>query len=571
MQFSELDIAAFVDEPYRSRGARYAREGVVEVLERQDHKATACVHGTHDYRVSLVWQNDALAGRCTCPAYAQGVPCKHMAALAYALLADNADDKTALKKGRRGVMEGIKEYLEQLPPERLRSLLLQEAKRDSDFRKRLDLLRKTDSLEADVVGLRKALKQAIGTGKSVDYDKAAAWANGISVVVDSIARLPREQYAEDVKYLAEYGFELLSEAFNYVDDSNGERFYAVNTLIDLHVDACRHCKIDPELFGEFLFNKELHDAYGFYSDTLERYSDILGERGKAAFRRAADAAWDALPTVTVKSKGRVEGVTPERRGLRRMVEAFYKDKPEILINILLKDLQSLSDYIDLADCYAAAGKSEEAIRTAEAGWKIFDNHYFDDRARKYLVKIYHRYGHHQKALDLLWKSYDRDPNLGDYRAIKASAHLANAWPLWYEKLFARAHKDIPAKATRASAKGAFLVSIYLEEKEPEAAWSAALQWGCDEHTWHVLAAQHASLHPEESIAIGQRVTETNVHRGNYQDAIDWVKHVHTLQNTTTTGKLSFVKWLEALRAAYKIKRNFIKLLTAFEESCVAKN
>ncbi len=573
MQITEPDLELLVDEPYRSRGARYAREGLVELLQSDDNSARARVHGTHHYRVSLAWEDGALSGDCACPAFEDRGPCKHMAALGYALIASSADDAekgTTSRKGRRTTLELIAEYLEKQPPEALLNLLVQEAKRNPAFRKRLEMLRKTDQASVDVAGLRKALRQAIGHHRFIDWDRVAAWAEGIGVVVDAIAKLPLPKYAEDVRALAEYGMELMNEALTQVDDSNGESGYPVEALKALHLAACRHTAPDPASFGEFLFHKEWADHFDFYYNATARYADILGERGVAAFRRAAQAAWKALPAASPAPES-YKGIfvldhsVVERMHLRRIVEREFHNDPQALIGMMQKDMANARDYIEMAKRYEQLGETDRAIGTAEEGWKIFSKRMPDVQLQRYLVAAYHRYDMHQKALDLLWKLYDRGPHILWYRELKNSAQLAGVWAEWQQKMMARAEKDIPKGATRASQKGSLIVAIHLANEEPQAAWKAALQWGCYESLWEELADKHAALQREEAIRICQRTAEDQIRittKAGYNQAVVWIRKAQALHGETSAQRDAFTHWVETLRSAHKAKRNFIQRLSS---------
>jgi uncharacterized Zn finger protein len=567
MKLTESDLESLIDEPFLERGHRYFRDGVVEVLESGESSASGSVSGSKDYRVTLHLNKGDLSGHCTCPAYADIGPCKHMAALGYALIAGEETDASSPRKGRRTVLECIGEYLEVQPAETLRTLLLQEAARDKQFRKRLELLSKTDRADVDVAALRKALRQAIGHGKFVDYYEATGWVEGIETVVSSIARLPMARYAEEIKLLAEYGMELLNEALGHVDDSNGESGSVIETLQALHLDACRVCKPEPESFGEFLFHKELNDGFDFYYNAIERYGEILGSKGIAAFKHMADQAWEALPKAQPRERHRVviTDVEIERSHLRRMVERLHRDDPEALICILEKDLDDAHDYVELAKRYEVVGKSEQALALAEEGWKIFSKQFTDRRLREYLVEAYHKHGRDADALALLWKEYDRAPGLEGFKLLKASAKRCNQWDAWREKAIMRAAKTIEAKRAGSyyGTDGSLLVAVYLEENELELAWEAAQKHGCGEALWLQLAGVRATQHPQDVITIYKRIAEEQIRlteKSAYSKAVELIKKVQKLQGTTSSERTAFAHWIEQLRTQHKAKKNMMKML-----------
>jgi uncharacterized Zn finger protein len=569
MKITESDLESLIDEPFLERGHRYFRDGVVEVLESGELSASGCVSGNKDYRVTLRLNKGDLNGHCTCPAYSDIGPCKHMAALGYALIAIRNPETGEIKKKSRTIMERIGEYLDAQPAEALRTLLLQEAARDKQFRKRLELLSKIDKAEVDTSALRKALRQAIGNGKYVDYYEAAGWVEGIETVVSSIARLPMKRYAEEIKTLAEYGMELLNEALGHVDDSNGESGSVIETLQALHLEACRICKPEPESFGEFLFHKELNDGFDFYYNANERYSEILGSKGIAAFKRAANTVWEALPQAQPRERHKITFSSSdiERSHLRRIVERLHRDDPQALVRILEKDLDDAYDYVELAKRYEAVGKSEQALALAEEGWRIFCKQFSDRSLREYLVEAYHKNGRDADALALLWKEYDRAPSLEGFKQLKASAKRCNQWDAWQEKAIARAAKTIQPKRPGSyyGTDGSLLVAVYLEENETENAWKAAQGHGCSEALWLTLAGLRAKQHPQDAITIYKRIAEEQIRlteKSAYSRAMELIEKVQKLQDTTSSERTAFTHWTAQLRTQHKAKRNMMKMLDA---------
>jgi len=87
MRITDTHISALIDERYRQRGRDYFAQGMVELTGVTETKVTAKCAGTRLYKTKLELKNGALSGECSCPAFEDFGPCKHMAAACYAVMA----------------------------------------------------------------------------------------------------------------------------------------------------------------------------------------------------------------------------------------------------------------------------------------------------------------------------------------------------------------------------------------------------------------------------------------------------------------------------------------------------
>lgn len=85
MQITPQHIIDLIDERYRERGMQILRDGMVELLQVTDHTVTAKCLGSRMYKIELELDDGKLVGDCTCPAFEDFGPCKHMAAVAHAV------------------------------------------------------------------------------------------------------------------------------------------------------------------------------------------------------------------------------------------------------------------------------------------------------------------------------------------------------------------------------------------------------------------------------------------------------------------------------------------------------
>lgn len=84
MEILERHIPQVIEEPYRSRGKKYFMDGDVVIQDESDKHISAKVVGSGVYHVEITWNGVLPMGTCTCPAYGNWGPCKHIAATLFA-------------------------------------------------------------------------------------------------------------------------------------------------------------------------------------------------------------------------------------------------------------------------------------------------------------------------------------------------------------------------------------------------------------------------------------------------------------------------------------------------------
>lgn len=86
MKLNYKDIRDLVKKPYLSRGRDYFKKGVVKIKSDKDSCIKSEVVGTDVYQVVLKHNGQYLNGKCSCPAYKNYGPCKHMAATCFTVI-----------------------------------------------------------------------------------------------------------------------------------------------------------------------------------------------------------------------------------------------------------------------------------------------------------------------------------------------------------------------------------------------------------------------------------------------------------------------------------------------------
>jgi hypothetical protein len=106
------------------------------------------------------------------------------------------------------------------------------------------------------------------------------------------------------------------------------------------------------------------------------------------------------------------------------------------------------------------------------------------------------------------------------------------------------------------------VEIYLYEQDVEAAWREAQEGGCANALWLKLALDREAEHPGDAAPVFLKLAQASVaavQDGRYENAVRLL--VITASTMKRIGQSPrFLGQLELLRAQYKLKRNFLKLI-----------
>jgi uncharacterized Zn finger protein len=86
MNISYEEVRRLAAEPYFSRGKEYFDDRLVDLLSVSSDSVKACVAGTQVYTVTLKRKDRIIEAICTCPAFDDFGPCKHLVAVGLAVL-----------------------------------------------------------------------------------------------------------------------------------------------------------------------------------------------------------------------------------------------------------------------------------------------------------------------------------------------------------------------------------------------------------------------------------------------------------------------------------------------------
>jgi uncharacterized Zn finger protein len=555
------------------RGEDYVANAQVGAITERDGTLNAKVNGTQTYRVKLWREGDALDYSCNCPVGRDGAFCKHGVALGLAWLAQKTS-KTSVSGKAKGLpritLDDVRAHLLKRDKNALVDLLMRQAIGNDDLRRRL-LMEVAGNAPGglDLATYRQAIDEATNAGGYVDYHEVGAYADGINGAIDGVEKLMERGHAAEAIELFEHALMAVEQALGVVDDSNGEVGGLLERLQELHHLACKKAKVDPEALAQRLFTWELRTEWDTFFGAAQSYADVFGKKGLATYQRLAEAEWAKVPTLRHGRDDR--DAYPHRFRITHIMESLAQQTGDVeaLIAIKQRNLSSAYAYLQIAEAYQAAGKHDPAMSWAERGIEAFPAR-TDVRLREFLADIYHRCKRHDDAMGLIWALFIEIPGLHAYQRLVGHAERSGQYALWQGKALTHLRQAIVRAGQKRPVNHwsgpppdrSILVSIFLWEKNVEAAWAEAQAGGCSSALWLELAAKREKSHPQDALEIYQKQIGPILDRTNdeaYRQAITLLRQVSKLM-TRLGGPPDFVAYLSNIRQTWKRKRNFMKLL-----------
>lgn len=557
------------------RGLDYFSHGHVESLEEDsEDNVRALVRGNQDYAVTLTADEGVLDYFCNCPLGSEGAFCKHCVAAGLARLnrAAGHTSTPARHKAKKVTLADAAKVLQEKDKETLVKMMIDWAKENDWLHEHLVLhAARRSGPDAGAAVIRRAFERAVRVRDFVGYREAAGWARGADDAIDSIEQFLNDGHAAAAIELCESALQSFSGAIELVDDSDGHFNVLSDRLQDIHYRACLEARPDPESLATRLFQWELHSHFDVFYGAAERYAKILGARGLKAYRKLAESEWAKVPERSVK---REPGDWDRHFGITHIMESLARASGDLeeLVRVISRDLSSAYGYLRIAEVYREARQSDDGLLWAEKGLKAFPEH-TDCRLREFAAEEYHRRGRHNDAMTLIWTEFSERPFMDTYKTLEKHARKAGAWPEWRERALAEIRLRIGKAKEKARGQTrprwmqgddnhSVLVQIFLYERKAEDAWREARDGGCSDSLWLQLGGIREKEHPEDAAAIYLKYGEAGVaatRNGQYDDPVDLLAKAAAVMKRLDRSP-EFVSQLESLRAKYKIKRNFIKLV-----------
>jgi len=258
------------------RGLNYYEMSAVESIQWNEKGFSAAVIGSEDYEVGIGIKDGRIYDmRCNCPYAKDGNYCKHMAAVLYAeeeaAHGTKAGDKSLESK------QELKEVIEKIPENELRSILEQLAEESESLRNHILLKFSSSVSERQIISLKKEIDgiayRYSDRGGFVDWRNAGDYISAMEEFLYNNVQtmIDRACYMQ--------AFELANHVFitignQDIDDSAGGTTMAANTCYEFWKQILKKCtESDKKRMFQWF---EKHQADGTVIDYMEDYiSDFL--------------------------------------------------------------------------------------------------------------------------------------------------------------------------------------------------------------------------------------------------------------------------------------------------------
>lgn len=476
------------------------------------------------------------------------------------------------------LQQQFKNWLTQQTPETLVTMLLEVAGRDDRLAQTL-LIKSTptggqDSLVDD---LRLVIDDVTTVDGFVDWRAMHNFSDPLDQAVDTLETLLTPEHGAALVELAQYAIEKTEAALESVDDSNGQVGDILCRLGNLHLKACMLARPDADALAHDLFQLETTLPFGVNSFSAQTYRDVLGETGLLKYRVLAQARWDALGSADAKLS-----FDHERYKITRIMEDLAQASGDVdeLVAIKSRDLSCAYNYLLIAEILTKDKRHDEALQWAERGLKAHPKR-TDNRLRDFLVARYLQHMRQDEALQLTWIQFEEQPGLAAYQKLQGVADKLGIWPAQRARALAHLDEVVMREASQTSRykpKASLpdtsrRVAIALWESDLEAAWDAAQNAQCEQRLRLSLAQALESTRGLDALSLYRQIIPEMVVQTNndaYASAVVLVRKVGKLMGEL--GQRSqFIGYLAGLRATFKPKRNFIKLLDAVREQTGVEN
>lgn len=530
---SDAALSRYAGPRAFQRGVDYYRHGHVESVQPVGDGFRATVRGQRTYRVTFSLKRGALDYYCTCPMGVEGDFCKHCVASSLAWRSAGS----ALPKRQPPALKDARKVLAAMPSAAIAKLLLEWAKDDKLLEQRLL------KLVADANGPQAAAAAVLNAIRDAEGDHYAA-----SLAIDEVENLLEDGHAAIVVDLCEAALRVFAEDDTWEleewEDEEDHVGDLTTRLGELHLRACREAAIDPVALAQRLYELEFDEDIDEFYLTPESYGELLGPAGWIAFRKLAE-----------------EGPHRTNRHTRDLLQSIARATGDTdwLIRLMSANLDSASKFTYMIEHLRKAKRDDEAFVWIERGIAAFST---DVNLRALAIEEYQRRGDHTKAMKLAWASYSAYPGPTQFVELQRHASLAGEWPEWRDNAIGLIRKQIAATKGGGKPDHSRLVELFLAEKNEEAAWREANTGGCSSYLWLRLAELREKDHPGDAAPIYLRAAEqeiVNARASDYQPAVDLLRRAAKVMKHIGAAA-QFVREVDALRAKYKARRNFIKLL-----------
>jgi hypothetical protein len=290
----------YIDETILKRGFQYFKKGLVNEPEEIGHgEYEAIVEGTDIYTVQITVKNDVITEYdCTCP-YDMGPVCKHVVAVIFHLQQNELNLKVKTKKNpavakktqkKKTVSEQVDGILEKLPPESVKEYLKEQCIKDSSFRQlflaRFAYLVIPESQALYAKQVRAILKSETNRSGYIEYSNARYVGKSVyELVQTAVSQVEMSNY-HTAMYIACAVLEEMTEALQYVDDSNGDIGGCIDPALEVLYEIASkpiQDELRKELFDYCLnaFTRKIFKGWDWHFGMLDLATDLVKDTAEA--------------------------------------------------------------------------------------------------------------------------------------------------------------------------------------------------------------------------------------------------------------------------------------------------
>jgi tetratricopeptide (TPR) repeat protein len=465
--------------------------------------------------------------------------------------------------------EVLREYLATLDRDELVGRLLAVTARDEVAVTALRTEAAAASGTFDLPEFRKELTARLRVSGFVDWRGAGRYADRVDAVLDVLQSLLAGGRADDVVTLTEHLMARLDTAMGKIDDSGGYLHGVISRVEDLHHAACAAAFPEPRRLAVRLVETALKSDWEWFLDAPERYADVLGEEGLAAYRDRLEREWEALSALRPAGTRLIAYVDGRRFRITHLRENLARVGGSVdeLVSVLAHDLSSSFQFCRIADELERAGREREALVWLERGLVAFPPA-GDPQLRSRTIRAYLRDGQVDDAVALAQRGFDNEPRAATYRELRDAASVLPDWPR--RRAAALDRLRAPPDASGAGPLGpprlgrSEAVRAQLAEDDVEGAWRDAQEGGCTNDLWYQLARHRRTSHPDDALAVYRRLIDLALTRSEvraYREAVELLREVD--ETLTPRGRpAEFAAEVERIRVEHRRRPKLMSMLGA---------
>ena len=367
------DWMAYISTRSLERGCDYFESGCVRAVEHRADGWRVAVSGSRDYTVFVPDSMDPHEAQCTCPHYADGNICKHIAA---AFIAVERRQNTRGDKGSGTESESIEDIVTRTNADDLRAFVIEMARYDETLERELRAtfgIADVKQAKRELQKVTTALMRRYERGGFIDWHDAMEFAHEYTVAVESIMR--PFYSSKDADALIDLVAPRLVQLQRIcIDDSDGFFSGALDDVVEhlgkafaLGGSVQRQRLL--EVLNDFLEKnpgKDRGDVYWFEQEVVEEFlADRFSQDAEFApiMMELADERLDSLPPAPENEFDRYKLERARWAGTHLKAMAALGNAPDDLRAYAeANGLLGSADTIHLiADAYMTIGSPQEAV------------------------------------------------------------------------------------------------------------------------------------------------------------------------------------------------------------------